>query len=232
MNERQKKVAEFCDGIRTSKEIALLCGDKHKYVQEVMLQFDLPRRKRGSSFGAMNGAYKTGRRIDRDGYVLISAPIDHPYSRKRSNRITGLIYEHRHVMEVKLGRYLDPKEVIDHIDGLRLHNDPDNLRLFESNSAHLKATISGQIPTWSNQGQEKLNSTRASRIGSERVDTYDRMKKCGDARLRQILLAMLSLGVDSPYLLGSSHHLEKAGIVDLSHSNLELELEKLYQRYA
>lgn len=232
MNERQKKVAQYCDGIRTSKEIALLCGDKHKYVQEVMLQFDLPRRKRGSSFGEMNGSYKTGRRIDRDGYVLVSAPIDHPYSRKRNNRNTGVIYEHRLVMERKLNRYLDPKEVIDHIDELRLHNDPSNLRLFESNSAHLKATISGQIPAWSNQGQEKLNSTRLSRIGSEQVHTYNRMKKSGDARLRQILLAMLSLGTDSPYLLGTPHHLEKAGISDLSRSNLELELEKLYQRYA
>jgi hypothetical protein len=58
------------------------------------------------------------------------------------------------------------------------------------------------------------------------------MKKSGDARLRQILLAMLSLGADSPYLLGTHHHLEKAGISDLSRSNLELELEKLYQRYA
>ena len=32
MNERQKKVAQYCDGVRTSKEIALLCEDKPKYV--------------------------------------------------------------------------------------------------------------------------------------------------------------------------------------------------------
>lgn len=72
----------------------------------------------------------------------------------------------------------------------------------------------------------------SERSNLKRVDTYGLMKKSGDARLRQILLALLSLGKDSPYLLGMSHHLKKAGISDLSRSNLQRELDLLYQRYA
>lgn len=229
MNARQKAVADLCDGKRTSRQIAEILGESQKYVQGVFLKLDLPRRKRGSAFGELNGSYKSGRKLDRDGYVLVSAPADHPYARKRKNRHTGIIYEHRLVMEQKIGRYLDPSEIVDHIDGLRLHNSPDNLRLFDSNAEHLKTTISGQIPNWSEKGKQMINVPVA---GRRRVDTYLRMKRSGDARLRQILLAALSLGIDSPYLLGTRHHLEKAGIFDLSDSSLQRALDELYQRYA
>lgn len=231
MNDRQKNVAQHCNGVRTSAEIAKLCGDKQKYVQEVMLKFDLPRRRRGSATGKLNGKYRHGRRIDRDGYVLVTAPDDHPYARQRTGRPQKLIYEHRLMMEQKIGRYLLPKETVDHIDGLRLHNDPSNLRLFDSNADHLKATISNQVPRWSKAGREQIGKRLNSRP-SQPVNTYDRMKKSGDARLRQILLSLLSLGKGSPYLLGTSHHLEKAGIADFSRSNLTRELEQLSQRYA
>lgn len=232
MNDRQRKVADHCDGIRTSKEIAAICGDTHKYVQEVMLKFDLPRRKRGSAFGPMNGAYKSGRRIDRDGYVLVSAAPEHPNARKRQDRHVGVIYEHRLVMEQKLGRYLRRRETVDHIDGLRLHNAPDNLRLFACNADHLKATIAGQIPIWSDQGRAKFDIPPALRGSLPPIDTYLSMKRSGDARLRQILLAALQLGIDSPFLLGSFHHLEKAGIVDFSRPSLERALDDLSRKYA
>lgn len=232
MNERQKRVADLCDGARTSAQIAAMIGEKQKYVQEVAQKFDLPRRSRGSAFGELNGSYKSGRRVDRDGYVLVSAPLGHPYARLRPDRNTGMIYEHRLLMEQKLGRLLDPLEVVDHIDGLRLHNDTNNLRLFCSNAAHLTATISGQTHELSAAGREKLRTPRIEREHLQPVHTYNRMKKNGDARLRQILLAVLKLGIDSPYLLGTHHHLRKAGISDFSHSSLEHELGRLSLRYA
>lgn len=231
MNDRQKNVAQYCNGVRTSREIALLSGDNMKYVQRTMLQFDLPRLPQAPRTGENNPAYKSGRKIDRDGYVLVSAPIDHPHARMRKDRHYGIIYEHRLVMESKIGRFLLPSEVVDHIDGLRLHNAPSNLRLFSSNAEHLRSTITGQVPNWSDEGKMKLLLYRHG-VDYPRVDTYNRMKKSGDARLRQILLAMLQLGKDSPYLLGTNHHLEKAGIVDLTHSNLELALVDLYRKYA
>ena len=231
MNERQKNVARHCDGVLTSKQIAEICGDSHKYVQGVMLKFDLPRRSQGSACGNLNGSWAGGRRIDRDGYVLVSAPKGHPFARYTAGRHTGIIYEHRLIMEGTLGRYLHPKEVVDHIDGLRLHNEASNLRLFSSNAEHLKQTITGQVPKWSKAGFEKQCSTYYQRTKTPQIHTYGEMKKRGDARLRQILLLALRLGADSPYLLGSSLHLKKAGIFDLSHSNLERELKALYQKY-
>lgn len=232
MNQRQRAIAKLCDGERTSKEIATLCGDLRKYVQKTMVQFDLPRRARGSAVGNLNGSWLGGRRLDRDGYVLTSAPADHPHARYVEGRPTGRIYEHRLVMEKKLGRFLLLTEIVDHIDELRLHNSEDNLRLFASNAEHLKSTITGQVPRWSAYAISKQTLSTSLRISSERVDTYNLMKKRGDARLRQILLAALSLGIESPYLLGSFHHLKKAGIFDWSHSSLERALEALHHAYA
>lgn len=232
MNDRQMRVASLCDGVRTSREIAGMLGESQKYVQEVMLKKNLPRRARGSATGSMNASFRGGRKIDRDGYVLVSAPTGHPYARMRKDRPNGVILEHRLIMEREIGRFLLPSETVDHIDGLRLHNAPSNLRLFDTNRDHLQATITGQVPSWSESGLEKMRIAPHLRQFHPRVDKYDQMKKSGDARLIQILRAMLILGKDSPYLLGSSHHIEKAGIVDLLDSSLERALDDLYRKYA
>ncbi len=41
-------------------------------------------------------------------------------------------------MEKIIGRYLNPKEVIHHIDGDTLNNIPENLLLFANSSEHIK----------------------------------------------------------------------------------------------
>jgi hypothetical protein len=228
---REQRVLDLCDGVRKSLLIAQILGENQKYVQRVMLKHDAPRLPRGAVVGQENPAYKFGRRIDCDGYALVTAPIDHPYARKRKDRNYGIILEHRLVLERKIGRYLDPQEVVDHIDGLRLHNDPSNLRLFDSNADHLRATISGQVPHWSKEGFQRLSSTRLQQSESQRVDSYRLRKTSGDARLLEILHALLRLGKDSPYLSGTRLHLKKAGILDLSDSNLIRELALIYQRY-
>ena len=125
MNENTKKIVALADGTRTSAEMAGLVGLTPRYVRKVLLKLDLPRRGEGAQPGAANHQYKTGRRIDLDGYVLVTAPKGHPYARHRANRDTKLIFEHRLVLEQKLGRYLLPEEVVDHVDGLTLHNSPE-----------------------------------------------------------------------------------------------------------
>jgi len=231
MNERQKKCAELCDGKRTSKEIASMLCDNAKYVQWVMKKFDLPRLPQAPRTGENNPSFVSGRTVDRDGYVLTSAPLGHPQARMRKSRSYGRIYEHRLLMEGKIGRFLLPSEVVDHIDGLRLHNSVENLRLFSSNAEHLKNTITGQIPSWSKEGIEKQFLPQGQRKGLPQINTYHKMKVSGDARLRQILLAALQLGINSPFLLGTHRHLKKIGIFDYSDSNLKHELIELYRRY-
>jgi hypothetical protein len=143
----------------------------------------------------------------------------------------GRILEHRLVMSQKIGRNLLSHEVVDHIDGITLHNHEDNLRLFENNAAHLIKTRTGKLPQWSSDGLVAQELYRRQSEDYQPVDTHLLKVKQGDARLIQILRSALKLGIDSPYLLGSCHHLEKAGISDFSHSNLKLALVDLYRKY-
>lgn len=56
---------------------------------------------------------------------------DHPFCRK-----DGLVYEHRLVAEIKLGRYLKPEESVHHINRNRFDNSPENLMVFATRSDH------------------------------------------------------------------------------------------------
>jgi len=230
MNERTQRIVDLSDGRRTSIEIAALVGVSPRYTRRVMQKMGLPRLGSGARRGEKNHAFLTGRRVDLNGYVLVTAPVGHPTARSVKGRNAGVIYEHRLVMERVLGRSLLPGEVPDHIDGLTLHNEPGNLRLFASNAKRLSETLRGQRPQWSAEG---LASMRANRRGEDpiRIDMYRQRKERGEIRLRQILLAALSLGIDSPYLLGTHHHLQKAGIDHSSRSNLERALADLYERW-
>ena len=216
------KILSLNDGTLTSKEIAAQVGCAAKYVQSVLNFHNQPRLPKGAVRGESNPAWVCGRIIDHDGYASVVAPLGHQYARK-----DGRIAEHRLVMEQKLGRYLEPLEVVDHIDGLHLHNCPSNLRVFESNVHHLRATISGLTPNWSQEGREKQFLPTDLRLNAPRIDTYRQKKANGDVRLQQILLALLKLGKDSPHLLGTLHHLEQAQIDYSCETKIKQALEML-----
>lgn len=209
-------IRSLCDGVRTSHQIATEIGCSAKYVQKQMAKHNLPRRPQGAQHGSLNGAWLVGRHIDLDGYALVPAPEGHPHA-----RVSGQMLEHRLAAERKEGRYLRPSEVVDHIDGLHLHNDPSNLRVFASNAEHLRATTSERQPRWSDAGLEAMRVAPARRRFHPRVDIYSLRKKRGDVRLQQILLAWLSLDTGSPHLLGTHHLLERIQIDWRSRSSLE-----------
>jgi len=77
------------------------------------------------------GNYKGGKYLQR-GRVLIYSP-DNP-----SANAQGYIFEHRLLMEGKLGRHLGRKEVVHHIDGDITNNSAINLHLFKDNTSHLR----------------------------------------------------------------------------------------------
>lgn len=231
MNENTSKIISLCDGVLSCKEIGEIVGVGRRYVEKVAKKYKLPQLRRGAQPHDKNHQFVSGRRIDRDGYVLVTSPSDHPHARQRTNREGKLIYEHRLVLEQKIGRYLLPGEAVDHSDGLTLHNSPLNLRLFENNGEHLKATISGLPKQISLSG--RLNIKTRNHPAEDRilVDTHRRRRERGDVRLLQIIRAALLLGIDSPYLLGTRYFLRKAEILIPSRSNLELALAALYRRY-
>jgi hypothetical protein len=81
--------------------------------------------------GKDNPAWKGGKTIDANGYVLVKVP-DHPFANHQ-----GYIFEHRLIMEKMIGRHLDLEEVIHHINNIPDDNREENLRLFSNNSEHI-----------------------------------------------------------------------------------------------
>ncbi len=66
----------------------------------------------------------------RNGYVRVYAP-DHPRADSK-----GYVFEHRLVMEKKIGRYLTETEVVHHRNDNPSDNRISNLQLFPDNAAH------------------------------------------------------------------------------------------------
>lgn len=67
--------------------------------------------------------WKGGRVYDDDGYIMLKMP-EHPDSNNH-----GYVREHRLVMEKHLGRRLNPKEYIHHINGIRDDNRVENMQI-------------------------------------------------------------------------------------------------------
>lgn len=57
---------------------------------------------------------------------------DHPYADCK-----GFIYEHRFIMEQMIGRYLKPKEIVHHKNGIKDDNRPENLQYCKDQKDHL-----------------------------------------------------------------------------------------------
>ena len=226
-SDLKQRILDMNDGQTPSHKIADQLGCSAKYVQNVLSLYSADRLSRGARHGQDNPSYIAGRHIDLDGYALVRAPDGHPYSRK-----SGVMFEHRLVLEQNLGRYLLPSEVVDHIDGLHLHNDPSNLRVFASNAEHLAATIAGQVPDWSEAGKAKLTAPRHLKQSLPQVDTYRQRREAGEIRLQQILRAALLLGTDSQHLAGTHHLLERGGIDWTCRTTLERALADLSRRQA
>ena len=76
--------------------------------------------------------WKGGKVKHSEGYFLIYKP-KHPFKNK-----DGYMFEHRIIMEQKLGRFLESKERVHHINGDKTDNRISNLMLFANESKHQK----------------------------------------------------------------------------------------------
>jgi len=123
---------EFCGRSNTKRERKDL---KYRFCDKVCngksLVVGFNKRDRA---GSKNPVWKGGRKSNGQGYILIYKP-DHPYHNDHKNIY---VFEHRLVMEKKLGRHLTKGEIVHHLNHKRDDNRPENLELFSSNSEHLK----------------------------------------------------------------------------------------------
>lgn len=86
--------------------------------------------RRGKCSGEEHYRWKGGRHCDGQGYILVLKP-KHPCA-----STTGHVREHRLVMEDHLGRFLEPWEIVHHINGIRDDNRLENLELLPHRANH------------------------------------------------------------------------------------------------
>jgi hypothetical protein len=165
-----------------SYEIAQQVGKTPKAVQKIFRRYGFPRLhnleppRREERIG-----WAGGTKIVK-GYAYARTP-GHPFASKHG----GYVAVHRLVMEKKIGRHLQPGEVVDHIDGNPLNNEPENLRLFASNGEHLAATLKGKCPNWSEQGKQRIRDAvkRRHRLAREKKAAASHQASTDDAGLSQ-----------------------------------------------
>lgn len=131
--------------------VARHLGSKPGKVAEILRSHGVTIRKHNFK-GANNPAWNGGVAM-RKGYRYIWCK-GHPYATR-----AGYVSEHRLVMEKKIGRYLEPGEVVHHKNGDVLDNRPTNLELFSSNAEHLKATLKGKVPQWTEDGLRRIRES-------------------------------------------------------------------------
>lgn len=145
----ENKLREMASQGMSCLDMAPHLGVSEDVVRERMVRLGIPRLS-AKARPERNHFWTGGRTVDAHGYVLLHAP-DHPHADYK-----GRVREHRLVMEQQLGRYLEPGEVVDHIDGNTSNNAPSNLRLFASNAEHLRVTLAGRTPNWSEDGRRRI----------------------------------------------------------------------------
>ncbi len=123
----------------TQPETAARLGVSRSAIERQSRRLGLKTWRTGPRHGAGHPEWNGGRTLQKYGYVGIWAPL-HP----QANAGTGSVPEHRFVMEVVLGRLLDRREVVDHLDDIPYHNWPDNLLLHACNADHLRRELTGR----------------------------------------------------------------------------------------
>jgi hypothetical protein len=77
-------------------------------------------------FGGKDHPGWGGGKVMRNGYVTVYSP-DHPAVQDKRSKY---VFEHRLVMEAKIGRYLARDEQVHHINGVKDDNREENLELW------------------------------------------------------------------------------------------------------
>jgi flagellar basal body rod protein FlgC len=129
----RKKEARFCsrqcqfrNGISKEAKEKMSIAKKGKHLSP-KTEF-----KKGQNVGEKHPNWRGGIMHMTQGYICQYFP-DHPNANK-----AGYVYQHRLIMEKKLGRYLAKQEIVHHLNGVKNDNRPENLICIPNNSIHMK----------------------------------------------------------------------------------------------
>lgn len=116
---------KFCKGCGKRLHRAIRKWCKKCYLKE------LSKRKQD---GSSNKMWKGGKTKHSKGYIYIKKR-DHPFCDKQ-----GYIFEHRLIIEKEIGRYLQPDEIVHHINGIKDDNRIENLKIMKQ-SEHINLHV-------------------------------------------------------------------------------------------
>lgn len=149
----------------TQAKAAEVLGCSLSCIERTCKRLGLNTQRTGPRSGSLHTGWKGGRKLV-GGYWYCWAP-EHPHRTK-----AGYVAEHRLVQEKKIGRLLLRSEVVHHIDGNRVNNEPENLQHFATNAEHLQHELTGQVPNWTPEGRAKtiegVRQSNTRRAGSKR----------------------------------------------------------------
>lgn len=170
-----EKVRDLVSLNKSDPEIGAEFDTTDKMVYKFRKRHGIPSaRKGGAQPGQFHKSWKGGRVIDKSGYVLLHRP-EHP-----SCSNSGYVREHRLVMEGVLGRLLEPKEVVHHLNGIKDDNRPENLSLYSKNADHLRAELTGRAPKWTEDGLRRMLEGSRKSSGKGRKLTPEQKQAASD----------------------------------------------------
>jgi hypothetical protein len=173
--ERRAEARELYEAGGSLHEVAATLGSSAHRVAEAIRAAGGTVRGRGAPM-QRNGFWKNGSTRDKHGYLLLKVP-GHPHANS-----SGYVREHRLVVEQVIGRFLEPEEVVHHLNGDEGDNRPENLELFPTNGSHLAHELKGRCPNWSPEGRAKIEAQYEARRSAPKLN---RSREENNARARE-----------------------------------------------
>lgn len=159
------------DGM-TIRQAAAALNQRKGTIEKRVAQWGIRCWPMSAQTGSRSHAWKGGRIVDKDGYILIYKP-DHPRARKCGRPTPRYVLEHILVAEQKLGRPLADGEVVHHRNGIHYDNRPENLEVFATNADHLRHELTGRCPKWTPEGQARIAAAVAKSAANRRGKARD-----------------------------------------------------------